>query len=111
MGRQSSCSDCKEFKSAHDFGSSGKYCTGLGRSDNEHADLAEVEELTNTESTPPTDEQEPAASSEPLLHSLAESVKLLSSEMRALRRQVNGLFACSDPGCNMVFKKFSELES
>ncbi|PFX14753.1 hypothetical protein AWC38_SpisGene21066 [Stylophora pistillata] len=25
--------------------------------------------------------------------------------------QVNDLFACSDPGCNMVFKKFSELES
>ncbi|PFX31232.1 Gamma-aminobutyric acid receptor subunit beta-2 [Stylophora pistillata] len=25
--------------------------------------------------------------------------------------RANGLFACSDPGCNMVFKKFSELES
>ena len=25
--------------------------------------------------------------------------------------QRNGLFSCSEPGCNMVFKKFSELEN
>lgn len=52
MGRQSRCSDCKELKYAYDFGRPGKYCTGPSRSDNEQADLAEVEELTNIESTP-----------------------------------------------------------
>ena len=46
---------CKELKSACDFGRPEKYCTGPGRSDNEQADPAEVEELTNTESIPPTD--------------------------------------------------------
>ena len=55
MGRQSRCSGCKELKSACDFGRPEKYCTGPGRSDNEQADPAEVEELTNTESIPPTD--------------------------------------------------------
>lgn len=91
MGRQSRCSGCKELKSAHDFGRSGKYCTGPSRSDNEPAALAEVEELTNIESIPPADEHGAAASSHPLLHSLAESVKLLSSEMKVLRQETNKL--------------------
>ena len=91
MGRQSRCSGCKELKSGHEFGRPGKYCTGLSRSDNEPADLAEVEELTNIESIPPTDEHGAAASSHPLLHSLAESVKLLSSEMKVLRQETNEL--------------------
>lgn len=55
MGRQSKCSDCKELKSAQDFGRPRKYCTGPGHSDNEQADLTKVEELKNTESTPRTD--------------------------------------------------------
>ena len=25
--------------------------------------------------------------------------------------QTSGLFSCSEPGCHMVFKKFSELEN
>lgn len=91
MGRQSRCSGCKELKSACDFGRPEKYCTGPGRSDNEQADPAEVEELTNTESTPPTDEHGATASSHPLLQSLAASVKLLSSEMKALRQETNEL--------------------
>ena len=82
---------CKELKSACDFGRPEKYCTGPGRSDNEQADLAEVKELTNTESTPPTDEHGAAASSHLLLQSLAASVKLLSSEMKALRQETNEL--------------------
>ena len=94
MGRQSRCSGCKELKCAHDFGRPGKYCIGPGRSDNEQADLAEVEELTNTESAPPTDEHGAAASFQPLLHALAESVKLLSSEMKALRQETNELRTC-----------------
>ena len=57
---------CKELKSACDFARPEKYCTGPGRSDNEQADLAEVEELTNTESTLPTDEHGAAASSHPM---------------------------------------------
>ena len=88
MGRQSRCSGSKEFKSAHDFGRPGKYCTGPARSDNEQAELAEIEALTNTESTPPTDDHGAAVSS---LQSLAESVKLLSSEMKAFRQETNEL--------------------
>ena len=91
MGRQSRCSGCKELKSACDFGRPEKYCTGPGRSDNEQDDLAEVEELTNTESTPPTDEHGATASSHPLLQSLAASVKLLSSGMKALLQETNEL--------------------
>ena len=91
MGRPSRCSGCKELKSGHEFSRPGKYCTGLSRSDNEPADLAEVEELTNIKSIPPTDEHGAAASSHPLLHSLAESVKLLSSEMKVLRQETNEL--------------------
>ena len=36
-----------------------------------------------------------------------ESIRLQSSD----EEQSSGLFLCSEPGCQMVFKKFSDLES
>ena len=41
-------------KSVRDFGCPGKYCTGPACSDDEQTKLEKVEELANTESTPPT---------------------------------------------------------
>ena len=36
-----------------------------------------------------------------------ESIRATSSD----EEQSSGLFLCSEPGCQMVFKKFSDLES
>ena len=41
-------------KSVRDFGCPGKYCTSPACSDDEQPKLEKVEELANTESTPPT---------------------------------------------------------
>lgn len=68
-----------------------RYCTGPAHSENKQSELAEVDEPTNTESTPLTNENGAASSSQPLLQSLAESVRLLSTEMKALRQEINEL--------------------
>ncbi|CAH3180820.1 unnamed protein product [Porites lobata] len=37
--------------------------------------------------------------------------RVYKRETNSENEQCNGLFSCSEPGCNMVFKKFSELEN
>ena len=38
-------------------------------------------------------------------------VRVYKRETNSENKQCNGLFSCSEPGCNVVFKKFSELEN
>ena len=69
--RQSRSSGCKVSKSVRDFGCPGKYCTGPACSDDEQPKLEKVEELANTESTPPTNRNGAnySASSQPMHNS------------------------------------------
>ena len=40
-----------------------------------------------------------------------KDARVYKRETNSENEQSNGLCSCSDPGCNMVFKKFSELEN
>ena len=40
-----------------------------------------------------------------------KEARVYKRETNSENEQSNGLFSCSEPGCNMVFKKFSELEN
>ena len=40
-----------------------------------------------------------------------KEARVYKRETNSENEQCNGLFSCSEPGCNMVFKKFSELEN
>ncbi|CAH3171677.1 unnamed protein product, partial [Porites lobata] len=42
---------------------------------------------------------------------LGKFIPYRERETNSENEQCNGLFSCSEPGCNMVFKKFSELEN
>ena len=40
-----------------------------------------------------------------------KEARVYKRETKNENEQSSGLFSCSEPGCNMVFKKFSELEN
>ena len=75
----------QSVKSTHTFGSPGKNCTGPVENDPEQ-DPEGVDELGHTDPVGAT-----ASPSLDVLQSLAESVKLLSTEVKSLRQETNDL--------------------
>ena len=57
---------------------------------------------------------EPQGSTDLIVHENffpLKEARVYKRETNSENEQSNGLFSCSEPGCNMVFKKFSELEN
>ena len=76
MGRPSRCPGCKQLKSTHAFGHPGKYCSGPVDHEAEQ-DLEGIDELEHSDKGGAT-----ASPHIDVLQSLAESVQLLSTEMK-----------------------------